>query len=75
MKSFAGRLVSEAKKTKNLCELCVFAVRYLVAAAGGGILSLDPGLNNIGRASDPGGYSDRFGGAVFGAGTALHTPV
>jgi hypothetical protein len=53
------------------------AVRDLVAAADGNVLAfaLDPGLNNIGGASDPGGHSDRFCGAVFGAGTALHTPV
>ena len=47
----------------------------LRTAADGGVLTFDPGLNNIGGASDPGGHSDRFGGAVFGAGTALHTPV
>lgn len=50
-------------------------ISALITAADGGVLAFDPGLNNIGGASDPGGHSDRFGGAVFGAGTALHTPV
>jgi hypothetical protein len=43
--------------------------------AGGGVPAFDPGLNNIGGASHPRGHGDRFGGAVFGAGTALHAPV
>jgi hypothetical protein len=45
------------------------------AAADGGVLAFDPGLNNIGSATDTGAHSDRFSGAVFGAGTAFHTPV
>jgi hypothetical protein len=50
-------------------------ISALITAADGGVLAFEPGLNNIGSASDPGGHSDRFGGAVFGAGTALHAPV
>ena len=58
----------------------VFDIGYSIftalrTAADGGVLAFDPGLNNIRGASDPGGHSDRFGGAVFGAGTALHAPV
>ena len=50
-------------------------MRDLVAAAGSSVFAFDPGLNNIGGASDPGVYGDRFAGAVFGASTALHKPV
>jgi hypothetical protein len=64
-------------KLKNafLCELCASAVRDLVAAANRGILAFDPGLDDIGGASDPRAHGDCVGGAVFGAGTALHTSV
>jgi len=46
-----------------------------LTAAGSGIFAFDPGLNDIGSAPHPWGYGDCFAETIFGAGTALHTPV
>jgi hypothetical protein len=58
--------------------LDAFLRRLLAAfhtAAGRSVLTLDPGLNNIGCTPNPGGHTNGFGKAIFGTGAALHAAV
>ena len=43
--------------------------------AGGCLFALDPGLDDVGRASDPWGYFYGMGGAVVRTGPAFHAGV
>ena len=77
---FRFPLSGNQNKKNNLCALCVSAVgiKFSTAfhtTASGSVLTLDPGLNNIGGTPNPGSYSDSVSRTIFGTGAALHTAV
>ena len=52
-----------------------YELSTILSATSGGLLALNPGLDDIGSAADSRGDTDGTGRTILGAGTAFHASI